>query len=909
MSRVPTLASHNSFVRRMMDTQYNFSKYNLQSSTGQKSTTYSGLGGIDSYRLINMENEYQRTTNYITTNTITQVRLEQMSSSVDAIKTSLDEFQDALLAFSSYDLEDAYPIYYDEYVEGEVTATSETSGNLTFSAADNTITVEDEEFFQNLVDGAYFELKNTVNNDGMYKIEYVSSDGKTIKISADTPLVDETVDVSTNQDVTMHYAYTPETENSKIKSVSSDISSEITSLQEFAFNTMKSLEYYLNTKVDGSYLFGGGDTNSAPVSIPYDTLEEFQAAYDGQTVTYPSTASSHLCDIKLDSENIEMADVLSDQRIVGKLDGEGTGNITITAATNTITAEKANSFAGLEVGDTITLSGTGLNDGSYVITSNDGTNITVDLATPLADETINTNVALEGVSITSDNTAVKTIVGLQTDLGSLAFDNVANSVTAGTAGAFSNIQVGAQIEIKNSGTVNDGIYTVASNDGTTMTFVEAVTTTVTVNSALDLSNVSLGYTDPNADPEEDVRGDLFFERVPEEEPSWSDKGYITAENYDAFISTSFKGSTLTTGSITFSADTNKIVAENSGTFSTFSAGDTIVINNSDDPTNDGVYYIESVSTDGKTIKLSSSTPIAANASYTAAEDLEDITFGKTFSVGSTIDLSGITDGLDGSYTILGVELVEDQVHPDYDNMEFLSTATPDPLTTYTSDRIRFIVQINSDDSNFPLTTDPETGLALTDETGEKILPNIVSLNDDMTISSSSYYNGDDMSTSQRISESSTMTIDLNGEYAAFEKAIRALAEIAQGNLIDERDPRDETDPDNPLLYKETDTDRAYQRVSDALALLNDALEHDPASDEASGDMATITYQLTMKLATIETTIDSQETYSTYLLNEIDNIETVDPLEAVTAMQAEELALETAYSVLAAMQELTLLDYL
>ena len=59
--------------------------------------------------------------------------------------------------------------------------------------------------------------------------------------------------------------------------------------QEAAFDTMSLISYYLNTQVDGNYIFGGGETTVKPVDFPYTTLSEFQSVYDGEFLTYPTS--------------------------------------------------------------------------------------------------------------------------------------------------------------------------------------------------------------------------------------------------------------------------------------------------------------------------------------------------------------------------------------------------------------------------------------------------------------------------------------------------------------------------------------------------------------------------------------------------------------------------------------------
>ena len=89
-------------------------------------------------------------------------------------------------------------------------------------------------------------------------------------------------------------------------SMSKDPSEEelisLRNVQEAAFEAMSLLAYYLNAEVDGNYIFGGGKTTVPPVDFNYTTLEEFQAVYDGDILTYPSSYSASLSQMSTSAE-------------------------------------------------------------------------------------------------------------------------------------------------------------------------------------------------------------------------------------------------------------------------------------------------------------------------------------------------------------------------------------------------------------------------------------------------------------------------------------------------------------------------------------------------------------------------------------------------------------------------------
>lgn len=248
--------------------------------------------------------------------------------------------------------------------------------------------------------------------------------------------------------------------------LSAEDTSKIEDIQERAFEALKSMEYYLNTSHDGRYVFAGGKTQTAPVDIPFGSLNAFQAVFDGKTVTYPGSRDTHLMDSKITGSMTftagatntitAAADTFTDVNAttgnVKRVDEVAGGNLTFNAGTNSITAATVGAFNDLEAGDTIRLD-LGSDD---VVTNADGRNY------------VN-----EGFfTIQSVDTATDTItLAPSTPIRDDAPFNVAY------AGAYT-LTVPAipqgQLSITDAG-ANNGTYTVAdiSNDGTTVTVVEA----------------------------------------------------------------------------------------------------------------------------------------------------------------------------------------------------------------------------------------------------------------------------------------------------------------------------------------------------------------------------------------------------------------------------------------------------
>jgi flagellar hook-associated protein 3 FlgL len=150
---------------------------------------------------------------------------------------------------------------------------------------------------------------------------------------------------------------------------------DIEELQKMAFNSMIDLQSYLAASDGSEYLFSGGRITNEPVNLPAGKLADFQAIYDGNDHTYPTTRAAHM--LELSTTNAT------------------TGSISFNGATGTLnaaglTSAVNNPLANIPVGSKITVadSGGGANAGKVltvrgVSVGAGGTTITV---TPLVAE-------------------------------------------------------------------------------------------------------------------------------------------------------------------------------------------------------------------------------------------------------------------------------------------------------------------------------------------------------------------------------------------------------------------------------------------------------------------------------------------------------------------------------------------
>lgn len=667
-------------------------------------------------------------------------------------------------------------------------------------------------------------------------------------------------------------------------------------VQEAAFEAMSLIAYYLNTEVDGNYVFGGGKTNTAPVNFPYTTLEEFQAVYDGDVLTYPTSYSASLSQMSTSADTLggvtikQEFQTLDPKTVV--YHGSATNQMTFDAGNNSLSANP-DTFNGISAGDQIIVQGTGGNNQTLTVQSVSDDGSTITFVEPVTDETIADS---SNVSLTKGSWVFMSSTDLTTGI-------TTNSLQ-GRPASFSNLRVGEKVLINGTDN-NNGYLTVKeiSDDGSTIIFEENVVdetieverlTDGTINiqqstqvgtitaeknvgivietidcpSALTVDTANNTLTGPAGTFSElkggqtvtitDAANNEYTLYVKSVSPDGSKIDISTStpvpdtnltnvplviethSDIGGFVTSSMKGSALQTGDISFSVNQNTMSATVKGAFSSYKKGDCLIIKGADG--NDKMYIVDSVSQDGRTIKFSDETKVTEEMSLINGQPIangDGITICKTYSVGATVEMGGTNGAYNGLYTVLGVSddgkelIVRTEDFPEYGATESFTSA------------------------NFETST---------------------------------YYDGGQLSSSYRISETTNVINDVNASSGAFEKVFRALGAIAQGNMLDPED-----------------VDSATKRVSEALDLLDEALTAN--SKDKNGDVTSIQYAVISKLDLVKTTIDNQTTLQNSLETYISSLTQVDKTEAATMLLQAAENLKVSYSVLSTLNQLSLLNYL
>ena len=407
MTRVPTYATYMNMVNQATNLREKLDLYSFQASTGLKSPTYSGYG-MSAYNIVSLEASLNITENFMNTNDILNVEIEVMNTSTSSIQDLINDFKSQLLSFSGMDLDNINP----DITGGEITFTS---GNPS-DYVGKTLTINGTEYTFVDDDPQYagvehpINLQSVIDDAGNHTAEENAAavlDAMKTQMEADgTWSADFTIDTEKNKfefplytiNGTSTLLNTDSVEMGEAHTMSSEQYQTMQQLQQSAFTTMAAIVDCLNTFANGKYLFGGGVSTQSPVDFPFQTLEEFQAYYNGTSITYPSNSAAQLSTWSADgsqtgSITLERDDALSDRATITANGGsflttkvtasaEATGNLSFDADNNTIKATQYGAFNTLSAGDTLVIGGTdaGNNAKAYVVksVSADGKTITVE---------------------------------------------------------------------------------------------------------------------------------------------------------------------------------------------------------------------------------------------------------------------------------------------------------------------------------------------------------------------------------------------------------------------------------------------------------------------------------------------------------------------------------------------------
>lgn len=490
--------------------------------------------------------------------------------------------------------------------------------------------------------------------------------------------------------------------------------SAVEQIQTLAQQTLLNMQNFLNTDVAGRFIFSGSRVTNEPVELGVNSISTFQELYDGVNITVPTTRDAHLENFSYaEDENNKAAQFVDPANFLSfTQDADGD---TTTGGNSSITATSA-LFSNVAVGATITVADSASNNGTYTVSSVSADGRTVEVQTTmLTDEA---NVLGTAIGYRDSNNPTVELSIDSADYGDLTFDRAANTIVASSANGLTNLAVGSRFSVTGT-TQNNGDYTVASNDGTTVTVVSN-----------KLTDEGLGA------------GNTFFDSFAGSQVVFTDTGTGT----DTIAVEQFGG--------------GGVVAD---VFNGLAVGDTVTLTNT--ASNNSTFTINAISADGSTITvdegvtnetdLNTSFSGSNSFSYDAGTQLDfSITAGPTYNL--IMEDSGGTP-VPGAFSDLKV------------GMQVTTSGTASNNGTFTIETI-------SADGSAVTFTEPVVGEI--DATGARIQSFAAS----GSISATSYYSGDSSSTTHRTSELRSFESDLTAIDPAIEKAIRAMKIILQGTF-------------------------------------------------------------------------------------------------------------------------------
>ncbi|MDV7339050.1 flagellin [Terasakiella sp. A23] len=442
MTRITDLSTQRLLVEQMTRTQQRLVDSQVQVTSEKKSQVYSGIVSQSS-RLLSLEVSATLANRYVQNNETAELRLNSAASSIEAVESSVKEFQRRLQAYKS---NLASPPAEDATEELQKWAIS---------------SLKDIQSYLNLeIDGQYlFSGTKTTTQPVNLNITSLSNFQSTYD----------------GQKVTY-----PTTRDAH--------------LQDFTLNnsgtgisaTTDWLVFDRNDTTGTSTLTlgnGTGSTQSFTNLKAGSTITISNSASNNGTYTVQSVDSSSQITIK-SSQLVTPTNAQPEQVTITKGDGTAiewgvTGGITFgvgaSGAADTLTAATPASVSNFAAGDVITVSGSGgggENDKTFTVASvNTATGVITLDTKRFEDEGVaslvaQTGAAPEAINITnSDGTTY-----LSGATGGLTINDTARTITAATGGSLAGIAVGDVITLAGSnGGENDKSFTVASNDGTVIT--------------------------------------------------------------------------------------------------------------------------------------------------------------------------------------------------------------------------------------------------------------------------------------------------------------------------------------------------------------------------------------------------------------------------------------------------------
>jgi len=621
----------------------------------------------------------------------------------------------------------------------------------------------------------------------------------------------------------------------------------------------------------------------------------------------PSTSSSGIVPTVS-----EVGATLTDVTTASTLNSAAYGTLTIgTNTSGQVTLSSSNAaLGGLSAGDTISLAGctsvggaTSVDNGTYKVLSNAGGVVTLANSTTVTPSISNTAPTINGtdygpLTLGSSN-------GGTTGSLTITSANLPGALTQGQTITLAGLSVGASS--------NNGSFVVSSIVGNTLTLTGATpvvpaATTLNINGSsfgnltFSSSNGNLTVSAANALSPTLAVGQTIT--VGGSTPSVAGQTY--GVNDGTFVVTGINGTAMTLaaaqtaatpsvvmkdnggaaiayGALTFGSDSSgrmTLTASAAASVAAVAAGDAITIKGSvPNGTNDGTYIVAANNGNGMITLATTPTSITSGIQPTTSDQTATLTSTNDAGVGNITSAAG--GGGAGGYGTL-------TIGTNAAGQMIVSASTAKALSNFVAGDTIKITHAPAGANDGTYTVQQVNGNTLTLTSSPP------------TVTASSWYKGDTLSISQPTSATGNVGVAVYASDPAFEKAIRAMAMIAQGA------------PNTPGGLAANQS-----RLKAASYLLNASLDNPglgtpppPLSGmEEVSNITSLSSQIGFNLANINEQTTSETQIQGFIQTRLGDIENEDPTTAITNLEADSKSMQASYQSLAQLFSLSLLNYI
>ncbi len=549
-NRIGTYGASQQYLQQILNLQDRTNKEELQVSSGKVSQTYSGIAQ-SADTVLNFQVSESLTAQYQTDNSVTNTKLQASGAAVTGIQTTITNFKNQLVSFQQNSTTDqqqvtqlqtfAFQAMQDmqAYLGANINGDYLFSGGKT-STAPVQLPASTMDGFQAIYDGSNLSYPTTGSADLLNvnmgakqttALSFVPSSGVIVGAQANalapvTTGSNITIAGTTSNNGTYNVKSQAATNYSGQALGETSTTSVPPGAGTGATVTYGSAPDLLQPVTTGglNYAFAANGQMTVTPTNPntlsaltpgtrFTVTNTTGGAWDGSYVVTGNTGGTVTFannEAPTNEETVSSSDLtLQDATTAlgtnvpltsGNLRFASTASATTGLTTVTLTAAGPNDFTGINVGDYITMGGTTDHNGSYQVSAVTGNTISF----TMNPEAVRVSqfvpqINRTDVTVTGNDSQGNAAAFTSKTYGSLTFSPTGNggeTLTAANAGAFTSSagevvpQAGSLLKLASTSGVNDGTYTVVSNDGTNIVVKGNPLTSETNSTTATLSSTS-----------------------------------------------------------------------------------------------------------------------------------------------------------------------------------------------------------------------------------------------------------------------------------------------------------------------------------------------------------------------------------------------------------------------------------